>query len=68
MDRQSEPQAEMSFVIHVWLEDRVTWRGRVTLDDNKQSAMFEDAQTLIDFIDGQLRSHGVSLPMHRTHS
>lgn len=58
--------ADMSFFIHLWLEDgdRFVWRGRVTDGDSEH--WFEDGQSLITFIGDRLKTkHGISLPKRR---
>lgn len=60
---------EMSFIIHLWLEngERPTWRGRVTDVDGKDLRAFEDAQSLLEFIQNRLRTASqIALPSIRS--
>jgi hypothetical protein len=60
---------EMSFVIHLWLEDREhpAWRGRITDGDGAHSSAFEDEESLLGHIRGRLRAvSNVALPTRRS--
>lgn len=64
--QRREPEGDMSFFIHLWLEhrDRNVWRGKATDGDNEH--WFEDGNSLLTFIENRLRiEHGVSLPRRR---
>lgn len=59
---------ELSFVIHLWLEDHGghAWRGRVTESDGSHSGVFEDEDSLLGFIRSRLRQVSeVELPQKR---
>ncbi len=58
---------EVSFVVHLWLEDheRPAWRGRITDSDGKRSA-FEDGRSLLGIIRSRLlKVSDVTLPETR---
>ena len=60
---------EISFVIHLWLEDRERpmWRGRVTDSNGAHSNAFEDGRSLLGFISDRLREvSNVTLPERRS--
>jgi hypothetical protein len=61
---------QMSFFIHLWLEDgeRRAWRGRVNDGDGGHSVAFEDEQALLRFIRGRLAEESIVLPRRRTAS
>ena len=62
---------EMSFIVHLWLEDREhpAWRGRVTDSNGEHSSAFEDGQSLLGFIQSRLREiSDIALPARRNPS
>lgn len=58
---------QMSFFIHLWLEDgeRPAWRGRVNDGDGGHSVAFEDEQALLGFIRSRLLDESIVLPRRR---
>jgi len=60
-------ERQMSFFIHVWLEDgdRPAWRGRVNDGDSGHSGAFEDEQALVNFIRERLLKESIVLPRRR---
>ena len=63
-------ERQMSFFIHLWLEDGEcpAWRGRVNDGDGGHSLAFEDEQALLGFIRGRLLREAVVLPRRRGES
>jgi hypothetical protein len=46
---------DMSFVIHLWLEQSVRWRGRVSVGGGADRHAFEDTDSLLAFIQERLQ-------------
>ena len=62
-------EAEVSFVIHLWLEggEHPIWRGRVRESNGAHSNAFEDWNSLLGFIRTRLREvSDVTLPERRS--
>jgi hypothetical protein len=55
---------QMSFFIHLWLEDgeHPLWRGRVNDGDGGHSIAFENEEVLLEFIRSRLLKESVVLP------
>lgn len=71
MSKRLVPADEISFVVHLWLEDQEhpAWRGRVTDADGAHSNAFEDGSSLLGFIRNRLREvSNVTLPERRNPS
>ena len=68
MDDEERNPPEVSFIIHLWLEQGAHWRGRVSDGDGTKTCAFEDTDSLLAFIQERLQrasKSGMSLPSHR---
>jgi len=70
MGNEERIPPEMSFVIHLWLEQGARWRGRVSVGGGADSHAFEDTDSLLAFIQERLQRASTSraaLPTRRVH-